>query len=81
MQWDPEKWDEDFWDSMDSEEIGSPDACVDVKPVLRQELERENGQDIRKDGVEDFTQHEINDIIEKLKQRPGESLLSWSLYA
>ncbi|XP_074728974.1 uncharacterized protein LOC141945177 [Strix uralensis] len=32
---------------------------------------------MRKDVIEDFTQHEVNDIIERFKQRPGESLLSW----
>lgn len=43
MQWDIEKWDGDIWDSTDSDEIGSPGECVDMKPILRWKLEGENG--------------------------------------
>ena len=37
------------------------------------------GQAVRKDMIEDHTQYEVNDIIERFKQRPGESLLSWTV--
>uniref|UniRef100_A0A8C0EDP0 Uncharacterized protein n=1 Tax=Bubo bubo TaxID=30461 RepID=A0A8C0EDP0_BUBBB len=36
-----------------------------------------HGQPIRKDTIEDYTQHEVNDIIERFKQKPGEPLLAW----
>ncbi|XP_074708824.1 uncharacterized protein LOC141935998 [Strix uralensis] len=38
-----------------------------------------SGQAVRKDMIEDHTQYEVNDIIERFKQRPGESLLSWTV--
>uniref|UniRef100_A0A8D0ESH5 Uncharacterized protein n=1 Tax=Strix occidentalis caurina TaxID=311401 RepID=A0A8D0ESH5_STROC len=48
--------------------------------MLRRRIEADptnNGQHMRKDVIEDFTQREVNDIIARFKQRPGESLLSW----
>lgn len=33
VQWDPNKWNGDSWDSVDSDEIGSPDEFVDVRPA------------------------------------------------
>lgn len=35
VQWDPNKWNGDSWDSVDSDEIGSPDEFVDVRPAWR----------------------------------------------
>uniref|UniRef100_A0A8C8EDA4 Uncharacterized protein n=1 Tax=Otus sunia TaxID=257818 RepID=A0A8C8EDA4_9STRI len=43
----------------------------------RREVDPNNGKPVRKDVVEDYTQHEVNDITDRFKQRPGKSLLSW----
>ena len=79
VQWDPEKWDGDIWDSTDSDEAGSADEFIDAKPVWRRKIEVDPNtmQSVRKDTIEDYTQHEVNDIIERFKQKPGEPLLSW----
>lgn len=58
--------DGNIWDSMDSDEAGFPDECVDVKLVWRWKVELDNNrQHVRKDMVVDYTQHEVNDITEK----------------
>lgn len=47
VQWDPNKWNGDSWDS---DEIGSPDEFVDVRPAWRQKVELDaNGQQVRRD--------------------------------
>lgn len=46
VQWDPDKWNGDIWDSVDSDEIGSWDESVDVRPAWRWKVELDpNGQE------------------------------------
>lgn len=50
VQWDPNKWNGDSWDSVDSDEIGSPDEFVDVRPAWRRKVELDaKGQQVRRD--------------------------------
>lgn len=39
VQWDPDKWNGDIWDSVDSDEVGSPGESVDVRPAWRRKVE------------------------------------------
>lgn len=39
-----------------------------------------NGQPVRSDVIEDYTQHEVNDTSELLKQRLEQLLLSWMVH-
>lgn len=39
-----------------------------------------NGQPVRSDVMEDYTQHEVNDTTELLKQRLEQLLLSWMVH-
>lgn len=39
VQWDPDKWNGDIWAAVDSDEVGSQDECVDVRPAWRQMVE------------------------------------------
>lgn len=39
-----------------------------------------NGQPVRSDVMEDYTQHEVNDTSELLKQRLEQLLLSWMVH-
>lgn len=78
--WDPEKWDGDVRDSTDLDSSSEGEVFVEAKPILWRKLEHDPpGHPVRWDVVEDFTQHTINDIMDRFKQKPGGSLLSWAI--
>lgn len=79
MPWEPGKWDGGIWDSTDSDEAGSPDEFMNVKSVIRQKMALD-GQNVRADVVEDFTQHKVKGVTDRFKQRLGESLLFWMVH-
>lgn len=39
VQWDPDEWNGDIWAAVDSNEVGSRDEFVDVRPAWRRMVE------------------------------------------
>lgn len=77
--WDPEKWDGEVWDSTNLDSSSEGEVFIEAKTILQRKLEHDPlGHPVRWDVV-DFTQHTINDIMDRFKQKPGESLLSWAI--
>lgn len=35
VQWHPDTWNGDIWDSVDSDEVGSPRELLDARPAWR----------------------------------------------
>ncbi|XP_029470489.1 Friend virus susceptibility protein 1-like [Rhinatrema bivittatum] len=88
-EWDPETWDGDIWDSTDSEREAEIDPLSEtmigqVCPVIRRKLKQaSDGVVVASEAtqvLEDFSQHEISKILDRMGQRPGEPLDKWLVH-
>lgn len=65
-----------MWDSVDLDSSSEGAVVAEAKLIIRRKLGSDlNGHPDRRDMI-NFTQHEINDIMDTFKQKPGEPLLS-----
>ncbi|KAJ1118184.1 hypothetical protein NDU88_006379 [Pleurodeles waltl] len=91
LAFDPEFWDGNIWDTSDFSDGSGGDDCQDVRqekterrnvvraqPIYRRKLQHSpaNPGGVMLDALEDYTQQELSDVIDRFRQRSGETLLT-----
>ncbi|XP_041431051.1 Friend virus susceptibility protein 1-like [Xenopus laevis] len=88
VNWDPDEWDGNIWDTSDESEDDRETLCENrqqysnefhavAKPIERRKAVNAPGGVVNTTTLEDFTQQEVTDLHDRFKQSSSEPLISW----